>query len=78
MTIHGVIARVPYAPKAGIPSRKFVVRYVPKGDIRIAANCRLFDHLVGAGKQRRRNFEAERLGRLEVDNQLEFGRLFHG
>jgi hypothetical protein len=29
MTIHGVIARVPYPPKADIPSRKFVVRYVP-------------------------------------------------
>src|SRR5262245_49038813 len=31
----------------------------------------LFDHLVGAGEQRGRHSEAERLGGLEVDHQLE-------
>src|SRR5262245_65496702 len=35
----------------------------------------LFDHLVGAGEQRRRNFDAERLGRGQVHNEIEFGRL---
>src|SRR5215472_11736968 len=37
----------------------------------------LFDHLVGAGEQRRRNLKAERLGGCQIDDELELGRLHH-
>ena len=37
-----------------------------------------FDHLIGAGKQRRRDDEAKCLGSLKVDDQLELGRLLDG
>src|SRR5262249_5532470 len=35
----------------------------------------LFDHLVGAREQRKRNGETKGLGRLEIDDQLELCRL---
>src|ERR1700745_4189526 len=49
------------------------VRVVPLGDICSAANCSLFDHLVGTGEQRGRYVQAERLGSLEIDHQLVLG-----
>jgi len=35
----------------------------------------LLDHLVGAGEHSRRDIEAKRLGRFEVYDQFELGRL---
>ena len=38
----------------------------------------LFDNLVGAGEEHRRNRQAERFCSFEVDHQLELRRLFDG
>ena len=35
------------------------------------------DHLVGAAEQRQRNGQAERLGGLEIEDQLDLGDLLH-
>jgi hypothetical protein len=37
-----------------------------------------FDHLVGAGDERRRHGKSERVGGLVVDHQLETGRQLDG
>jgi hypothetical protein len=40
-------------------------------------SARLFEHLVGASEQHRWHVEAQRLRGIEVDYQLEFGRLLN-
>ena len=60
-------------------------QYSARPGVPLAAECTakktmsigvsLFDHLVGAADQRQRNGEAERLGSLQVDDQLDFGGL---
>src|SRR5215212_11197183 len=42
---------------------------------RIAVSLGLLDHVIGAHEQRRRDREAQRLRRLEVDHQLQLRRL---
>src|SRR5262249_3700537 len=43
-------------------------------DLSICSKLRLFDDLIGAGEQRQGDRYAERFGRLEIDDQREFGR----
>ena len=54
-------------PKADMCSALVNVRFVPIADIRATS----FDHLVGAADKRVGDVEAERLGGLEVDDQLD-------
>jgi hypothetical protein len=52
------------------------VRLVPKPVVsNRSKTCASFDHLIGAGEQRRRHGKAERLGCGEVDDEVEFGGL---
>ena len=53
-------------------------RHVPEAptpDSCTAANDRSLDHFVGAGEQRRWHDDAKRLCGLQIDHQLELGRL---
>jgi len=43
-----------------------------------ATKIPLFDHLVRGGEQRLRDVQPQRLGGLEIDDQLELGRLLDG
>ena len=60
----GVMSALP--PKADIAECDRHVRFVPKADICSAAILPLFDHLVGAAKQRKRHGEAEGLDDFQV------------
>src|SRR5215467_11973835 len=71
--------------KADIEASPPDVRFTPKsGHRRARFSCPLcaksghsavlFDHLVGAGKKRWRRGKTKRLGDLEIDRQLVFGR----
>src|SRR5262245_5277981 len=53
------------------------VREVPIGDICSAANCTLFDYLVGTGKHTRRYFQAKCFGSLDVEHGFVFRRSLH-
>jgi hypothetical protein len=70
--LHKVMSALP--PKADMCSALAYVCFGPKADSCSAAKCSLFDHLVGEREQFVRNLKAERLGRLEVNYELKFGR----
>jgi hypothetical protein len=59
---------VRFGPKADKRGCGWNVRSVPIAIDAPQQAAPLFDHLVGAGKQRRRHGEAKRLGGLEVDH----------
>src|SRR5262245_38964433 len=61
------------APRAATPPRRRRAR----GN-RGASSLRSFDHLVGASEHARWHFDAEGLGSLEVDDEIEFCRLLDG
>src|SRR4029079_8400974 len=70
---------------SGLPPKLTVLRTsvdvskAPEADTCTAEKkARLFDHLVGAGEQCRRDVKAKALRGLEIDHQLEFGGLFDG
>jgi hypothetical protein len=52
-------------------------RDVPIASLTQCSRQSLFDHLVGAGEQRWRHREAERLRSLEIDHQFVLGRVLH-
>jgi hypothetical protein len=60
-------------PKADIRRRGVDVRFVPKADICVCVQqiSTLFDHLVGAGKQRGGHLYSKCLCSLNVDGKLE-------
>ncbi len=58
-----------------IPSREF--RFVPQTVILQPSKLPLFDHLVSRGEEDWWNVETERLGSLQIKNQLKLGRLDH-
>src|SRR5262252_5134971 len=65
------LADVRSATESGQTADMSLCPLCAKADICSAANCGLFDYLVGGREQRRGHCEAERLGSFEVDHQLE-------
>jgi hypothetical protein len=63
------------APASGPPRVIAVCLRSANSGRALAARMQLFDHLVGAGEQRRWHVEAERLGGFQIDDQFEPCRL---
>src|SRR5262249_46029802 len=70
----------PVAAQHSLPSGRYSLlgpdfHRLDRTSLRLAHS---FDHLVGAGEQRGRDGEANRLGGRQVDDKFELGRLLHG
>src|SRR5262249_15875333 len=74
----GTLAQCPLylqeRPNIGTAAKR---RFVPKADVSRCSNVRLqkpdlLDHVLAAAEQRWWHFKTERLGRLEIDEQLDF------
>src|SRR5215467_13171024 len=69
----------PVATQHSLPSGRYPLRgpdfhRLDRTSLRLA---HLFDYLVGAGEQRLRNFQVERLGGFKIDRQSVFCRLLN-
>ena len=73
---HGASSKTGFA-NPGHPHRRLSQQNLPISDICSAANCSLFDHLVGAAEQREWHREPKRLGGLQVEDQFDLGELLH-
>jgi hypothetical protein len=75
----GVIRNISALPPLATEERTFGIgSFVPEAAVSSRSKTvALFDHLVGAGKQRCRHGDAQHPGSLVVDDQFELGRLHH-
>src|SRR5262244_2268063 len=69
----------PVATQHSLPSGRYSLlgpdfHRLDRTSLRLAHS---FDHLVGAGEQRRRNVDAECSGGFQIDDQLVLGRRLH-
>src|SRR5215467_4431330 len=69
----------PVATQHSLPSGRYPLlgpdfHRLDRTSLRLAHSL---DHLLGAGKQRRRHSDAERPGSLEIDDQLDLGGLLN-
>jgi len=75
-TFRNVRAMSTLPPKADIGTQPREVRFVPKADVSTRSK-QLLDYFVSEQLQRVGYLNAERSGRLQVDDEFEFGRLHH-
>jgi hypothetical protein len=66
----------PNLPGAALANSTVRITAPVSRPLAVYTTASLLDHLVGAREQRRRKFEAERLGGFKVYNQFELSGLF--